>query len=76
MRNPTLMIAVGFELKAPPTVSASLQLATWCYPMVPLVALSKRSSQNIAVELKSHFVIMNILHGVTVRVSLAYKLEA
>ena len=28
MRNPTLMIAVGFELKAPPTASASLRLAT------------------------------------------------
>ena len=45
MRNPTLMIALGFELKAPPKVSASLRLAAGCHPMVPLVALSKRSSR-------------------------------
>ena len=72
MRNPTLMIAVGFELKA----SASLRLVIWCHPMVPLVALSKRSSQNIAVELKSYFVIMNFLRDVTACVSLANKLGA
>ena len=42
MRNPTLMIALGFELKA----AANGERNPWAryrVPMVPLVALSKRS---------------------------------